>query len=481
MGPAALTMTATLPLDDIQGLVARGYRDLRAARFLLFGITDGGAARAWLARLTPDVTTSAANPTELAVNVALTASGLDRLGVPAEALRQFSAEFTGGMTTDYRSRLLGDVDGTAPERWAWGGPTTPQVDVMLMLYATDEARLDALVAVQGGAAADHGLTPVVALETSDLGDVEHFGFRDGISQPTVQGLSSKSDAPANTVAAGEFILGHPNEYGLYTPRPLVNPADDAARVLPRDPDGSGGADLGANGTYLVFRQLEQDVRAFWQFLDGFVRSHDAAADASSRARLAAKLVGRWASGAPLMLSPEHDDPELGQANDFAYFHDDPDGERCPIGAHVRRSHPRDSLDPDPGSARSVAVSKRHRILRRGREYGQPLPMDAALRAGDVADTAERGLHFVCLNANLARQYEFIQHTWVNNPSFRGLYDEPDPVVSPSSGASYRIPAKPVRARVTGVPRFVTVRGGAYFFLPGLRAIRYLGSLTGPGR
>jgi deferrochelatase/peroxidase EfeB len=148
---------------------------------------------------------------------------------------------------------------------------------------------------------------------------------------------------------------------------------------------------------------------------------------------------------------------------------------------VRRSNPRDSLDPDPGTQKSIDVGNRHRLLRRGREYGPPTAPEGlatGIDDGGIDDGRERGLHFVCLSASIARQFEFIQRTWVNNPKFSGLYEDADPLVgSRRAGAdSFSIQGQPVRTRLTGLPQFVTVRGGAYFFLPGIRAIRYLASL-----
>ena len=137
------------------------------------------------------------------------------------------------------------------------------------------------------------------------------------------------------------------------------------------------------------------------------------------------MVGRWPSGAPLALAPDADDPSLADANDFAYHEDDPRGVRCPVGSHIRRSNPRDSLDPRPGSSRSFEINRRHRIVRRGREYGPPLPLEEALTADD---SAERGLHFICLNANIARQFEFVNHTWLNNPKFGELVRRRRPVL-----------------------------------------------------
>jgi deferrochelatase/peroxidase EfeB len=188
------------------------------------------------------------------------------------------------------------------------------------------------------------------------------------------------------------------------------------------------------------------------------------------------MVGRWPNGAPLVLAPGLDDPALSSENDFGYFHIDLEGLRCPLGAHVRRSHPRDSLDPSPGSQRSIDIGKRHRLLRRGRKYGPPLTLEAALNGGVGAED-ERGLHFICLCGNIARQFEFVQHTWVNNPKFKGLYEDPDPLMG-APGRTFTVQAKPVRRRVTDMPSFVQTRGGAYLFLPGVRALRYVAGLAG---
>jgi Dyp-type peroxidase family len=276
------------------------------------------------------------------------------------------------------------------------------------------------------------------------------------------------------VKPGELVLGYANEYGLYPTSPRVPASSDPHGVLAPDPSNGSHHDLGRNGSYLVLRQLEQDVRAFWRFADDAARSEDGRNDPVSRVRIAAKLVGRWPSGAPLVLAPDADDPALAQENTFRYHAQDAGGHRCPVGAHIRRANPRDSLDPNPGSDGSVAVAKHHRLLRRGREYGSRLTMDQALEPAEAGDDGPRGLHFICLNSNVARQFEFIHQTWVNSPKFADLYDEPDPIVT--GGGFFSIPAEPVRHRLTNMPRFLRVRGGAYFLLPGLRAIRYVSGL-----
>jgi Dyp-type peroxidase family len=440
-------------LHDVQGLVARGYGNLPSARFLLLSIDDPR----WLGSIADAMTPADERPNDRALHVALTSAGLRRVGLDAETVGLFSNEFADGMTAAHRSRNLGDIDDNAPEHWDWGGPRTRQVDAMLLLYAADEAGLDALER-------EHAGPRVLArLGTSNLDDHEPFGFRDGLSQPLLEGLPKKGP-PEVTVRFGEFVLGYPNEYGRYTDKPLLDARPELAR----------------NGSYLVFRQLRQDVRSFWRFLDQATKRPDGSSDPARRLRLAAKMVGRWPSGAPLALAPDGDDPALATANDFAYHRDDRHGARCPVGAHIRRANPRDSLDPKPGTAKSWEINRRHRILRRGREYGSQLTPDEALSVDAESADDERGLHFICLNGNLARQFEFVNNTWLNSPKFAGLYDDADPVVAPSQphGGTFTVQSDTVRERVTDVPRFVSVKGGAYFFLPGIAATRHLAGLGG---
>jgi Dyp-type peroxidase family len=453
-----------MDLDDLQGLIARGFPSLKAASYVLLGITAPDQARAWLASL--PLTAGGDRQPERALNLAFTAAGLRKLGLDPAVLDQFSNELTAGMTTPHRRRMLGDLGPSAPEQWLWGGPSTPAIDALLLVFAVDETALASQLAALANSYA--GVTEILRLDaTIDLDGREHFGFADGISQPTIAGLSNRMDLPSNTIQPGEIVLGYPNEYGRFTDRPLLDAAADPTGVLPRDAAGSGKPDLARNGAYLVFRQLSQDVRGFWGFVDQAVGG-----DAQRRTWLAAKMVGRWPSGAPLTLAPDEDAPNIATYNDFTYHHFDADGLGCPIGAHVRRSHPRDSLDPDPGTERSVSLDRRHRVLRRGREYGPPVsdPLSAA-----PPDDPDRGLYFICLVANIARQFEFIQHTWLNNPKFGEHYDEPDPIVGyhPAGAANFSIPATPIRERYHDLPQFVTTRGGAYFFLPGLRAVRFL--------
>jgi len=475
-----------LQVEDIQGILLYGYGQLRHACFLLLGIIDGDAAKAWLGTL--DIRNADFKPDEIhrCVNIAFTSAGLRRLGLSDEMVDEFSTEFREGVAgTEHRQRILGDTGESSPDKWRWGGPRNAEPHVLLMLYGRDEATLSVLLSEQRLRLASFGLQLIEQLDTSWLlHDKEHFGFRDGVSQTGIEGVHTRTSR-GNTIPAGEFVLGYPNAYGQYTQRPLVSRDQDPGELLPQAPDDQRRHDLGMNGSYLVFRQLSQDVATFWQYCDEKTRRRDGAPNPEGRVRLASKMVGRWPSGTPLVRSPEKDDPAFTSDNEFLYYGSgDAHGLKCPIGAHIRRTNPRDSLEPDPGSDRSIEVGKRHRIIRRGRVYGTPvansMEVTDIVAAGDVA--GERGLHFLCFNTHIGRQFEFIQRTWVNNPGFDGLYDDDDPLIGDrgsghgKTGGTFTIQADPIRTRVTGMPRFVQVRGAAYFFLPGLRALRFLVSL-----
>jgi Dyp-type peroxidase family len=472
-------------LDDVQGIIVRGYGRLEDACYVLLEVSDVAAAKRWLAAL--PLTDGRSDPAERALNVAFTFSGMAVLGLAAETLGTFSHDFQEGMVAPHRSHILGDRGSNAPELWHWGGPNNPAIHILLLLYASTDAELGVFYrsiasTFETGGVREIRTLEAVLLRSEDGCSKEHFGFCDAISQPFIAGLEKAAPA-AITVETGEFILGYPNEYGKLTERPLVSPERDPAELLPDAVEGTGQRDFGHNGTYLVFRQISQDVGQFWRFVAAAVGGEDGHASSEARIRLASKMVGRWPSGAPLLLAPEHDQPELRRANDFLYHAEDPRGYRCPIGSHVRRTNPRDALEPQPGSERSIAINKRHQILRRGRAYGEPvvpsLSPDEMLHADAAGD---RGLHFICLGANLSRQFEFVQHSWCNNAKFNGLYDDPDPLIGDrdprgkGKQGTFTEQAEPIRRRTTGMPDFVGIRGGGYFFLPGLRAVRYLASV-----
>ena len=456
-------MAVRLDLPDIQGLFARGYSKHPHARFTIFTAARTATGGALLDWLIPRVTTAAPFSGNVAMQVAFTASGLRWLGLPDQVVAGFPAEFIQGMTNANRSRFLGDVGESDPRHWEWGGPGQPQVDGILMLYATDQGLLEGQQRELRSRLADNGITDLTELLALERGDSEPFGFHDGISQPVIAGLPKAAGA-RQAMAAGEFVLGYPNARGQLADSPLLPASDDPMRLLLPDPADSGAVDLGRNGTYLVFRQLEQDVEGFWRFLDAATRRADGSEDPAARIALAAKMVGRWPSGAPLVKAPDRDAPALSDDNDFTY-RDDLPGMACPIGAHIRRANPRDSLPS--GLATSLTTSGLHRLLRRARSYGPA-----------TDGPTGTGLYFMCLAANLSRQFEFVQHTWLNNATFNGLYDDADPLTGNrcSASAAFTVQARPVRRRHQGLPQFVRIRGGAYFFLPGISALRYLAQL-----
>lgn len=459
--------------SDVQGVVLHSYSELRHARYLLLELPEHGAGQ-WLRRLVPELQSATAPVDGSAVNVAFTRRGLERIGVPGSALQEVPVVFHDGMADPERSKMLADSGDSAPEHWAWGGPNTPPVDAVLMLFADTAARLATLTERHSARLSRAGGRVVHRLETNLLpGNREHFGFRSGIAQPCFASEAEErpgSLAPAdpeNTVQPGELLLGYTNQFGQVTPS-LDAPAElDPENVLPRTP--SGAASFGKNGSFMVFRQLEQNVKAFWE---NVARASESPEDLEWTA---AKIMGRWRSGAPLVLSPWRDRTELAGEDAFSYAKDDPHGFKCPFGAHIRRINPRDSkLADEPALA--ARISKQHRILRRGRPYGPPLSPDFSpaeiLESPD--DGAERGLHFICFQGDLSRQFEFVQQAWAQSPQFT-FSGERDAVLGqqPDEGGTFVLPCAPVRKRFDGFRSVVRVVGGAYFFAPSHRMLAYL--------
>jgi Dyp-type peroxidase family len=449
----AMSAPGAADLEDIQGLVYSAWTDHRHAGFLFARLGDDPrAGRAWLDAVRQQATPAARHRRRIhgRLQVALSPAGLAALGVPADVIDMMAPEAAAGMAT--RQRVLAD---TAAETWQLGGPGD-RLDALVMIYARDAGTLASELAAQRRALVAAG----AIVRADEIGwpmdEREHFGFVDGLSQPFVAGLHREPRPGEDTIPAGEIILGYPNGYGRLPITPIW-----------------GDFDLGKNGSYLVFRKLGQDVAGLWSWIAGHARrlaGGDAAATEHLTELLGAKLVGRWRSGAPLTLAPDRDDPELAspqRRNTFGFLEHDRDGMRCPISAHIRRANPRDARGGT--AADSTTVVGRHRIIRRGRSYGAPLPRAAALAGHD--DGVARGLYFLCLQSSIARGFEFIQQTWLANPGFLGLHCEPDPLLGSSAGkCHFTIPADPVRIRLTNLPTVVTNLGGGYFFLPSLSAL-----------
>jgi Dyp-type peroxidase family len=438
--------TVTLEVDDIQAPLLHP-RPIRYAGAVILGrIDDRRDGRELLRRLISFVPAAGGplDPSRKAwAAVALTFQGLKALGVPEDALASFPQEFRQGMAA--RAADLGDTGDSAPEHWErpLGGA---DVHVAIYALAPGPLRLEAtLLGVRAALRAVPGVAPIWLQRTYILpNERTSFGFKDGISNPAIEGSGIPGTNPhEKPFKAGEFILGYPNEEGQLPPMP--------------EP-----AVLGRNGSYVVFRKLQTRVAEFRRYIRARAKSRE------EEELLAAKLVGRWGSGAPLVLAPERDDPELGgdpeRNNAFLYADDDARGLKCPLGAHARRTNPRD--------AEITGVARNHRIIRRSSSYGPPLPKGVL-----KDDGADRGILFFCLQAQLARQFEFVKTQWINEGTFYGRPAEIDPLVGPHDGTgTFTVPEQPIRRRLTELPQFVVNRGGEYCFMPGLRALRWLAGL-----
>ncbi len=436
-----------LELDDIQHfLLARPQA--MAARYGFLTFREAAQGRAYLAGVIDRVGTgeSVASAAELDsrwLSVAFTWNGLRALGVDEASLATFPEEFRQGMAA--RAQILGDTGANHPDNWV-GGLASPELHAIVILFARDVAERERTV--RGHQQYASRFPGVEALSYLDLEATppyeyahDHFGYRDRLSQVVVEGTGEvPTPGSGPPLKPGEFFLGYPDE-NTPTP-PLPQP-----EILSR------------NGSYLAYRQLQEHVGAFRDFLRQNGKTPE------EQELVAAKLMGRWRSGAPLVLAPEKDDPVLAanfqRNNDFNYKSMDPYGYAIPLGAHIRRMNPRDT----------AANMNRRRMIRRGGTYGPPLA------EGAPEDGVERGVAAFVGCASLVRQFEFAQNVWINDPNFHELGNERDPIIGAQDGTfDMTIPKRPIRRKITGLPAFTTVRGGAYFFLPGIRALRWLAAL-----
>jgi deferrochelatase/peroxidase EfeB len=500
----ATTATAAVDYRDVQAIVRFGHGQLIRACFYAVRIRNLAAARLWL-RQAPVTAAVAQKPVPVsALQVAFTADGMKALGVPDALVASFSPEFVSGMAGDAaRTRRLGDFGTSAPSQWRWGADKRIP-HLLVMLFATADA-WPATEAATLDSRWNEAFESIADLRAADLDRNEPFGFADGLSQPEIDWEQSRvirkdETEYTNLSTLGEFVLGYRNEYGRFTERPLLDRADGVD--LPAALDAPHKLDLGRHGTYLVIRDLRQDVRGFWRYM------HAQTGSRVEASRLAEAMMGRTMNGEPLVQCGGRSiqgiarTPENERLNHFL-FSDDVNGERCPLGAHIRRANPRNSDFGGPAGGPisrlmhslgfaakgwrddRVGSTRFHRILRRGRKFGPTLTREQALQP-PPSDDPERGIYFACLNANIARQFEFIQNAWLMGAGFEGLSRERDPVLGTRSGdaqmapcSTFTIPtAGGASRRLYDLPEFVTLRGGAYFFLPGVRALRYLATVGG---
>jgi len=407
-----------------------------------------------------------------ACQIAFTYRGLQRLGLSTEGTsnRIFPNVFCQGMNNIARSRILGDVEESHPDKWGWGSGQK-EVDFVLMCYFKEPSQAKASLKEARKLIDDAGARVIWEQDcridrNEDGAAIEPFGFVDGISQPIIRGTSrsQNTDQTDHLVAPGEILCGYPDERDNISPSPVVGIGKDILNVLPQEPfqlRQDALKDFGFNGSYLVIRQLQQNVEAFNDFCD--TKAQDLNKNENLKPVTAewvgAKMLGRWKDGRPLVRFASED--KVGDAgNNFRYRQEDPQGLQCPLGAHIRRANPRDSLGDDIQV--QMSLSNRHRILRVGRPYHQ-------------ADTDEKGLMFMCLNSDIERQFEFVQQTWLGNSSFHGLMDETDSISSGECpmNKKFTIPSDQGSVTLTGLKSFVTTKGAGYFFMPGRQALRFL--------
>jgi len=386
--------------------------------------------------------------------IALTLSGLRALGVPAARLDRFPQAFKEGMAA--RAGLLGDVRHNHPSHWVLAphvngidriDPANAHVLVQLRFAAAEPG--DAFTAADGQRlrelaqelTVNTGLA-LMAIEPmrSNAADKEHFGFKDGISQP----VPARDDAPPtgrdwdDKVKYGEVLQGFPTER-------------DKGYAVPEQPDA-----LLDRGSFLVVRKLRQYTGRFSK------RTYDEARKIGLDHELVrAKLMGRWQDGRALAA------PETA-GNDFN-FAKDKDGSACPFHAHIRRTNPRDL------GGTAFSRSRMPRILRRGMSYGAPVHPDAP-------DDQDRGLVFMAYNAHLAEQFEVVQR-WVAGGNASGGYSgQSDPLLGVVDGSAgprlfpFEHAGKAYEIDLGPEP-FVTLQWGAYFFLPSIAALKGLPGLV----
>lgn len=512
-------MTAQLDLTDIQGNVIRAYGRFGypVARYVFLNIRHSARARAFVAEVTRRVTTAVEwgdQPGQIkqpdwTVNIAFAYQGLKELELPRASLNGFSPEFVEGMK--HRRDMLGDDGPSSPEKWdpIWcGNRETRDKDVHIFISLN--ARLPALleasyqwllsllanykddVVILGGHRADNGALldyqdVCVVMEGGVPTAKEHFGYTDGIGDPVFEGApdydlkvqgrgKQMDDGSWAPLATGEFLLGHVDEAHEYPPAPQP--------VL-----------LARNGTYMVYRKLHENVATFDRFLEQHAKDYP-----GGKELLAAKFVGRWRdNGAPLVTAPDAKskaefDHVFEQADaatrdkmlsNFTYD-EDMSGAKCPFSAHIRRINPRASLEmvkgdkpgcmmANPGAFDTPgALANRRRLLRRGLPYGQVKDRSR--------DDGNHGIIIMMINADINRQFEFVQQQWVNyGNDFQAGSDKEILLGNHSSDA--RFPSKAVLQvdpdsdeapyMLSKIPRLVETRGGEYFFVPSLTALRMI--------
>lgn len=509
-----------IALNEIQGNILAGFnKDFQTFVFLQFYDREG--ARDWLRSITPEVASCDEVDTfntlfkelnsrrggELGIlkvtwtNLAFTFKGLDFLGAGDAA---FPDDFKSGMRA--RAALIGDVDDSDPADWVdpFSGSAGQELHAVLMLASDTQPDLHQHLMRYLKNIYENGSIRILLVQEgatrADQPGHEHFGFKDGVSQPGIKGFTASVNpagpndphqgAPGQDLLwPGEFVLGYPTQIDQ------AKPGFDGPNPDP-GPLSQNGPEWSKNGSYLVFRRLRQDVEGF----HASVKAN--APDGMSEEVFGAKLVGRYASGCPLELTkdetaangfpagfdPTAEDPSLADPELLDELHDnnfeygeDAQGINVPRSAHIRKAYPRDEVlleadgTPDPNSPLNESFTQTHRVLRRGIPFGTSFrPSLGAQKHALAGEAADRGLLFLCYQKSIQSQFEFVQQTWVNNPDFPQAGDGQDPVIAQSTQGPFRCPMHKGKPLQLNLNHFVTTTGGDYFFQPSISALKMLG-------
>ncbi len=451
-----------LNATDIQGFVLRGY-NLPVARYLFLRLEDAKHGRTLVSRLLNQITTGQrwdGGKPQSTLNIGFTFGGLQRLELPLATLITFPVEFQQGMR--HRAELLGDTGVNSPSHWdpmwredhvhVWLGINGQSVEAVDACQAAVRVALDETGGATLIGAQDAAAQVVDGRPTTS----EHFGFTDGFGNPEYLGVERSSQPGQGKLlddgktwaplATGELLLGYADEAGELPVAPVPHL-------------------LAANGTFMIYRKLHQNLATFRTWLD-----HQSALYGGGKEKLAAKLIGRWRDGTPIELSPDRPDPAIAQdpnrSTNFTYGAD-ANGTRCPMGAHLRRVHPRDAF------GFNGRLINRRRITRRGLPYGPFAAEDQP-----VADTDDRGVIFMALNASISRQFEFVQQQWIQYGNDSHLGNDKDVLMGNHGGhGRFVVPGDTTPANppfvCSHLPDFIELRGGDYFFLPSITALGML--------
>lgn len=444
-----LRHSPAVDLHDIQATVLRYRPEPYFGTHFFLHINDAQAGREFLRRLAPHIGSAAdwwkAEGAWIAVAISYT--GLGALGLPEDSLQSFPEAFRVGMAA--RAEKLCDYGANGPKNWErpFG---RGEIHIQVSIISDTEEKWRRIIEMARQQYQGFSGVNVLLIQNfgAQPGSLNSLGYKDSIGQPAIEG-SGVDPLPGQgqPIKAGEFILGYPGESGV----PLAMPQPDV---------------LGRNSTYVGLRKYQSRVGAFNRFLrENCQTDHE-------RELLAAKLVGRWRSGAPLTLAPTEDNAALGddplRNNDFTYT-SDPQGKRVPLGCHMRRMNPRDTKMP------VLTDVNIHRIIRRSTTYGAPYDRSAM---SEHDDEVERGIYFLFISAKAMNTLEFLQQEWINDGNFMNLGNERDPIVGlQEEGATFTIPREPVRHRIHGIETFNVLRGGEYLFMPSLSALNWLAGLN----